>query len=266
MADAYQAMEDLQERISALERAVTDDDHDLSALSEAGEHAARLTALEEQVADIADSVAELDAATQAIRGYMGNIKAVNRDVEQRADAALASAEAVADRESSQADSIPTSEAPDTDTQIPERHTNSDMRGPASDRPLTDAHGERSGTHCPACGHKSEMPSPSIADRSTNDDTERTVTPRAPQSDSTHTPTATSSEQKATEDHCSDGASHSPGNERPSSESGTRTTGSRTIGRANGDARHVLDSVMDVPAEHNETQSSTGPLGQLRNML
>jgi hypothetical protein len=39
-------------------------------------------------------VSELEAATQALRGYVGNVRAVNRDIEQRADTALAKAESV----------------------------------------------------------------------------------------------------------------------------------------------------------------------------
>jgi hypothetical protein len=37
-------------------------------------------------------VAELEAATQALRGYVGNVRSVNERVEERADAALARAE------------------------------------------------------------------------------------------------------------------------------------------------------------------------------
>ncbi len=87
-------MDELEARIEALERAVTDGDHDLSELAAEGETREQLAAIETELGDIADRVAELEAATQALRGYVGNVRAVNRDIEQRADAALAKAESV----------------------------------------------------------------------------------------------------------------------------------------------------------------------------
>jgi len=50
--------------------------------------------LERRVADLEATVEELEAAVQAVRGYAGNVRAVNRDVERRASAALAKAEAL----------------------------------------------------------------------------------------------------------------------------------------------------------------------------
>lgn len=87
-------MDELEARIEALERAVTDGDHDLSELATAGETGERLAAVETELSELADRVAELEAATQALRGYAGNVRAVNRDVEKRADAALAKAESI----------------------------------------------------------------------------------------------------------------------------------------------------------------------------
>lgn len=87
-------MDELEARIDALERAVTDGDHDLSELATEGETQERLAAVETEVGDLVDRVAELEAATQALRGYVGNVRAVNRETEQRAEAALAKAESV----------------------------------------------------------------------------------------------------------------------------------------------------------------------------
>lgn len=92
--------ETIEERLSALERALTDGDHDLSALAADGETAARVATLEEQVETLGDRVDELDAATQALRGYVGNVRSVNEDVRTRADRALEVAEEAADREQS----------------------------------------------------------------------------------------------------------------------------------------------------------------------
>jgi chromosome segregation ATPase len=82
-----------EERLAAVERALTDGEHDCSALAEGAVAADRVARLESDVAELTDRVAELEAATQALRGYVGNVRAVNNDVEQRADLALSKAEA-----------------------------------------------------------------------------------------------------------------------------------------------------------------------------
>lgn len=83
----------LEDRLAAVERALTDGDHDCSALAEGAANAQRVSDLETDVEELTDRVAELEAATQALRGYVGNIRSVNTDVEQRADLALSKAEA-----------------------------------------------------------------------------------------------------------------------------------------------------------------------------
>jgi len=85
--------ETIEERLAAVERALTDDhDHDLAALAEAGDLAERVETLETECKAYEDRIAELEAATQALRGYVGNVRAVNEDVRQRADRALELAE------------------------------------------------------------------------------------------------------------------------------------------------------------------------------
>ena len=72
----------LNERIDTIERTLTGSaDSTLEDLPE------RVTALETQVA-------ELEATVQALRGYVGNIQHVNSEVERRADAALAAVESI----------------------------------------------------------------------------------------------------------------------------------------------------------------------------
>jgi hypothetical protein len=44
--------------------------------------------------DLEDRVAELEAAVQAVRGYAGEVRAINEDVERRADRALRKARAL----------------------------------------------------------------------------------------------------------------------------------------------------------------------------
>ena len=69
----------LERRLDAVERALVDD--------EPLERADRLDDLETRVA-------ELEAAVQALRGYVGSVRAVNEDVERRADRAFRKARAV----------------------------------------------------------------------------------------------------------------------------------------------------------------------------
>ncbi|MBX0321841.1 hypothetical protein EGH21_02230 [Halomicroarcula sp. F13] len=82
-------VETLEERVRTVERAVTDGDHDVPAVEDRAELDARLTAVEDRVDRLDERTADLEAATQALRGYVGNVRSVNEDVEQRADAALA---------------------------------------------------------------------------------------------------------------------------------------------------------------------------------
>jgi len=83
---------DLEARLDAVERALTDGETDLTGLEEAADHAAEIDRLDERIESLESTVADLDAAVQAVRGYAGNVRAVNREVERRASAALAKAE------------------------------------------------------------------------------------------------------------------------------------------------------------------------------
>ncbi|MEF8829223.1 MAG: hypothetical protein V5A49_09315 [Haloarcula sp.] len=82
-------IETLAERLQTVERAVTDGTTEFPEVTELAELETRMDTVEQRVDDIDERTAELEAATQALRGYVGNIRAVNEDVEQRADAALA---------------------------------------------------------------------------------------------------------------------------------------------------------------------------------
>ena len=82
-------IETLAERLQTVERAVTDGTTEFPAVTELAEVENRMDTVEQRVDDLDERTAELEAATQALRGYVGNIRAVNEDVEQRADAALA---------------------------------------------------------------------------------------------------------------------------------------------------------------------------------
>ena len=82
-------IETLAERLRTVERAVTDGTTEFPEVTELAELENRMDTVEGRLADIDERTAELEAATQALRGYVGNIRSVNEDVEQRADAALA---------------------------------------------------------------------------------------------------------------------------------------------------------------------------------
>lgn len=83
--------ETIEERLAAVERALTEDD-DPAARSHGPATTDRVDDLEADLCELTDRVAELEAATQALRGYVGNVRSVNTEVEQQAEAALSKAE------------------------------------------------------------------------------------------------------------------------------------------------------------------------------
>lgn len=89
--------ENLAARLDAVERSLTGGESTIDSLSDTTEVEERLDVLEATAADLDERVAELEAATQALRGYVGGVRAINRDVERRADAALAGVESLAER-------------------------------------------------------------------------------------------------------------------------------------------------------------------------
>jgi|GEM_PF-1215043 len=85
---------DIDARLDAVERALTDGDTDLTDLREASGVVDDLQALEARLETVESRLDELEAGLEAVRGYAGNVRAVNREVERRASAALAKAETV----------------------------------------------------------------------------------------------------------------------------------------------------------------------------
>jgi hypothetical protein len=84
----------LAERLDAVERTLTDEDLAVPDLGDAAELTREVESLSARLDDVEERLDDLDAATQALRGYVGNVRAVNEEVERRADAALAKAESV----------------------------------------------------------------------------------------------------------------------------------------------------------------------------
>lgn len=89
--------EELTARVTAIERALADDDVPLTDLVDAADRTERLTELESEVDALDERVAALEAGLEAVRGYAGAIRAVNRDVERRANAALGAVDRLEDR-------------------------------------------------------------------------------------------------------------------------------------------------------------------------
>ncbi|MEF8821708.1 MAG: hypothetical protein V5A52_05475 [Halovenus sp.] len=147
----------LRERVDALERAVTDGDCDLTALTDEAEAVERLETVEMQLDELEDRVAELEAATQALRGYAGNIRSVNRDVEQRADAALAKAREVEDALDDSGDphggAEPPSQTATAETAGPTATTSADC-GTHRTPPSQQTDGRQ---RCAACGQLHDEP-------------------------------------------------------------------------------------------------------------
>ena len=85
-------VETLEERVETVERAITDGDYGFPAVDDLAELTERIEALEQRVDELNDRADELAAATQALRGYVGNVRSVNERVEGRADAALSATE------------------------------------------------------------------------------------------------------------------------------------------------------------------------------
>ncbi|MFB6135116.1 MAG: hypothetical protein ABEJ55_09020 [Halanaeroarchaeum sp.] len=79
----------LAERLRAVERAVTEADVPVDDLQDEAEMTRRIEDLEERIGDQARRLDDLDAAVDAVRGYVGHINHVNRDVERTANAAVA---------------------------------------------------------------------------------------------------------------------------------------------------------------------------------
>ncbi|WP_198530010.1 DUF7310 family coiled-coil domain-containing protein [Halorubrum aethiopicum] len=83
----------LEERLDAVERTLTGTDRSVAGVVDGAAADAEREAIAERLDAIETRIEELEAATQAVRGYAGAIRAVNREVERRADLALARATA-----------------------------------------------------------------------------------------------------------------------------------------------------------------------------
>jgi len=90
-------MDDIEDRLAAVERALTEADADLPTLADDAELTRRVDELERELDALDERIEELDAALQAVRGYVGSVRSVNEDVEARANAAVAGVESLEER-------------------------------------------------------------------------------------------------------------------------------------------------------------------------
>lgn len=178
-------MDDLRERLDAVERALTDGDGDLNALAEGAAAAERVEQLEDDVADVRSDLRELQAATQALRGYVGNVRSVNERVEQRAETALAKVESLETERRTgrdEADGDRASLGNDTGVQELGDHSRGEPSHDATQDPRRQSH------TCQACGQPTESDGASSADRDADG-----------QSPTTEQPASTSAGAPATEE-------------------------------------------------------------------
>lgn len=87
-------MPDFESRLDAVERALTDDDRGPADLADAAEATDRLAACEARLDEFEERLADLEAAVQAVRGYVGQARREDRELERTAEAALSTAERV----------------------------------------------------------------------------------------------------------------------------------------------------------------------------
>lgn len=82
----------VEERLEAVERALTDEDLSVAAVADEAGREKRLRSVEERLDDVEASLEDAEAAVEALRGYVGEIRHVNEEVERTANAAVAAVE------------------------------------------------------------------------------------------------------------------------------------------------------------------------------
>jgi len=84
------SIDQLEQRLTTVERTLTDSSYDLDELSEMVDAVERLAELESRMERIESRLATVEGRTECVEAYMGDIESVNESVEQQADMAIAS--------------------------------------------------------------------------------------------------------------------------------------------------------------------------------
>lgn len=84
----------VEERLAAVERALTDDEVEVAALSEAATVERRLDDVEDQLDRLEERIASVEAGVDAVRGHVGDERRAVDEVERTAATALATARRV----------------------------------------------------------------------------------------------------------------------------------------------------------------------------
>ncbi|MHC3439439.1 DUF7310 family coiled-coil domain-containing protein [Natrialbaceae archaeon A-gly3] len=87
----------IEHRLAAVERAVVDGDYDVDQLADQASLRETVEHLETQVTEHEQRLADLEARTESLSGYVGNVHAVNDDVERRAASAVATVDRLESR-------------------------------------------------------------------------------------------------------------------------------------------------------------------------
>jgi len=81
--------EQLEQRVEAVENAVTQGTTEFEDIKEIAELTAELESMGKKLEKIEQRLAAVEGATQSLEGYVGNVKSVNGETEKQADAAVA---------------------------------------------------------------------------------------------------------------------------------------------------------------------------------
>lgn len=267
-------MSDLEARVDALERTVTESEVDLTALTAEGEALDRLDTLEDRLDEIDIRIDELEASIQAIRGYVGNVRAINQEVEQRADLALSKVQSL---ESASPTSVNTGQSESSTTDSSTRQSSQRGRSPeprqysTGEQPTTNRSAEREGvranpqthtqkehamadtTQCPHCKRD-------FADRESSciDSEVSESSALSPTSQPNEGPTAGHTDPRTTADH----AEPPTGQPATTPNANPETTSTRT----DTTKREELGSTIDELIEPENTVDTTHPLERIRNLL
>lgn len=81
----------LEERLAAVERTLTNDDRAPADLSDQARLEARIETVESRLEDLETRIADVEGSVGALRGHVGERQSVDRETEQVAQRALATA-------------------------------------------------------------------------------------------------------------------------------------------------------------------------------